>query len=223
MSPGRLPAGLLVDLDGTLVDTECLWQVAQKRIVENMGGVWSSQLNEELIGGELVWNAQRMIEHSRAERDARQLGEELVNDMVELVQGGDADVRPGARQLLRLARKLEIPVAVVTSSYRRLAQASLGAFENNPFSVIVAGDEVSSAKPHPEPYLRAAELLGVPIGDCVAFEDSPAGIQSALSSGAVTVAVPNHAEILPMPGVTIIESLALVDPGWLRRLMQTAA
>ena len=59
------------------------------------------------------------------------------------------------------------------------------------FDVIVAGDMVTNAKPHPEPYLRAAELLGVQTRDCVAIEDSVPGLAAAVASGAVTIGVPH--------------------------------
>jgi beta-phosphoglucomutase-like phosphatase (HAD superfamily) len=59
------------------------------------------------------------------------------------------------------------------------------------FDVVVAGDDVSRGKPHPEPYLRAAELLGVDIRDCVAIEDSLTGLTSAEASGAIAIGIPN--------------------------------
>ena len=73
------------------------------------------------------------------------------------------------------------------------------------FDVVVAGDEVSEAKPHPEPYLRAAELLGVDIRDCVAVEDSLPGITSAVASGATSLAVPFHVVLPDSPHYTLRE------------------
>ncbi len=58
------------------------------------------------------------------------------------------------------------------------------------FDAVVAGEDVVNSKPHPEPYLRGAEVLGVDIAQCVAIEDSEPGIASAAASGATVVGVP---------------------------------
>ncbi len=210
-----LPAGLLLDLDGTLVETEHLWQEAQKQIVEAMGGAWSDKLNEELVGTELIWSVQRMITHAGAQLDPYLVGKEIVARMIALVRGGTATVRPGALRLLQLARQLEISTAVVTSSHQELAKASIALLGGHPFNAVVTGDQVARGKPDPEPYLEAARLLGVGIERCLAFEDSPAGLRSALASGAVTIAVPNHASVPRLPGVQVLDSLELVDEPWL--------
>ena len=84
----------------------------------------------------------------------------------------------------------------------------------------VAGDEVESGKPHPEPYERAAALLGVESRDCVAFEDSETGARSANAAGSLVVAVPNHVPIPSAPrrverasleGLTLDELAGLLD------------
>ena len=58
------------------------------------------------------------------------------------------------------------------------------------FDAVVAGDDVTESKPHPEPYLRGAELLGVDPAECVSIEDSEPGIRSAVAAGTVTIGVP---------------------------------
>jgi beta-phosphoglucomutase-like phosphatase (HAD superfamily) len=76
------------------------------------------------------------------------------------------------------------------------------------FDVIVTGDSVEHAKPHPEPYLAAAAALGVDVRDCVAIEDSPAGLTSAWSAGAVTVGVPNILDLAEAPAHVLWQTLA---------------
>jgi beta-phosphoglucomutase-like phosphatase (HAD superfamily) len=88
------------------------------------------------------------------------------------------------------------------------------------FDVIVAGDDVRQGKPHPEPYLRAAELLGVKAEDCVAFEDSLTGLRSAEAAGTKAVGIKNIAEIPSQPGRILWPTLEGVKISDLRRLFK---
>ena len=99
--------------------------------------------------------------------------------------------RPGAQELLRLLRKKGVKTALVTMSLRHMAKQVVDAIPFNAFDVIVAGDDVVHGKPHPEPYLKAASLLGVKPEECVAFEDSISGILSAEAAGTKAVGIPN--------------------------------
>lgn len=76
---------------------------------------------------------------------------------------------------------------------------------------MVCGDEVDATKPHPEPYLTAARLLDVPIARCVAIEDSPTGVASALAAGAAVLAVPAEVPIAATAGVHQVASLTAAD------------
>ena len=93
---------------------------------------------------------------------------------------------PGAEDLLR---RIEIPWAVVTSAPRELAVRRMVAAGLPLPEVLVPADEIERGKPHPDGYLRAAELLGVKPTDCVVFEDAEPGVRSALDSGAHVVVV----------------------------------
>jgi beta-phosphoglucomutase-like phosphatase (HAD superfamily) len=96
-------------------------------------------------------------------------------------------------------------------SMRKMALAVTDQIGFAAFDVVVAGDEVVHGKPHPEPYLKAAELLGVDIKDCIAFEDSHTGMASAEASGAHTIGIPNLISLPKRPGNKIIPSLTVVD------------
>jgi HAD superfamily hydrolase (TIGR01509 family) len=100
--------------------------------------------------------------------------------------------RPGSRELLQELVDLGIPTALVTMSIRRMAEQVTKSLGFSAFEVIVAGDNVTHSKPHPEPYLLAAEALGVSAADCVALEDSAPGVASAIAAGAVVIGVPMH-------------------------------
>ena len=83
---------------------------------------------------------------------------------------------------------------------------------------VVTGDEVSHGKPHPEPYRAAARLLGVPAGDCVAIEDSPTGVRSAVAAGVPTLAVPHVVPVPEMAGAVHVDGLAGMTPARLAEL-----
>ncbi len=215
---GKLPAALLLDLDGTLVETEPIWQEVQSRIVQSLGGSWSAQFNQQLIGVSLLEGSELIKQLTSSDLDATEIGKWVMRDMIAAVSKGTAAARPGAVHLFHLAEDLEIPTAVVTSSARNLARAALKSLGGVKPDVLVAGDEVHQSKPNPEGYLTAAEQLGAAIEDCVVIEDSPAGILAGIASGAHTIAVPNHAEITPGLAVRVLDSLTDIDEDYLRSL-----
>ena len=120
--------------------------------------------------------------------------------------------RPGARELLAALVEAGVPNALVTVSWRSLAVAVVDALPEGTFAALVTGDEVEHGKPHPEPYHAAARLLGVEARDCIAIEDSPTGVRSAVAAGVPTIAVPH---VVPVPitrGAVQLPSLRGLTP-----------
>jgi beta-phosphoglucomutase-like phosphatase (HAD superfamily) len=103
-------------------------------------------------------------------------------------------------------------------SYRRLAEAVVEALPTGSFGTIVAGDDVTHGKPHPEAYLTAAARLGVTPGECVAIEDSPPGLASAVAAGVPALGVAHLVPLEPSPGRHLIGSLVGVTARDLGRL-----
>jgi beta-phosphoglucomutase-like phosphatase (HAD superfamily) len=97
---------------------------------------------------------------------------------------------------------------LVTMSWRRLADAVLAEAPPGVFVGSVTGDEVANGKPSPEPYLAAAAKVGVDPVDCLAIEDSPTGVASALAAGCRTVAVPHVVDVAARAGLTVLPTLA---------------
>ena len=112
--------------------------------------------------------------------------------------------------------------ALVTSTARTLVEVALDTLGRENFDVVVCGDEVTVPKPDPAPYRTAATLLGVPIEQCVAIEDSPTGVASARASGAAVLAVPCELELPPMSGIRLRDSLVGVDAAYLADLITPA-
>ena len=184
-----LPAAVLWDLDGTLVDTEPAWFAAETALVESFGGTWTHEQALALVGSGLRDGAVVLQRHGVALSIDEIV--EVQTDRVVASLREHVPWRPGALALLASVRDAGVPTALVTMSVRRMAEAVTAALPFGGFDLIVSGSDVQHPKPHPEPYLRAAELLGVPIGLCVAIEDSPPGLASAVAAGAAVIGVPN--------------------------------
>ncbi|WP_255491848.1 MULTISPECIES: HAD family phosphatase [unclassified Actinotalea] len=215
--PARdLPAAVLWDMDGTLVDTEPAWLAAEIALVEESGGTWTEADSLQMIGLPLM-SAAAVLQRHGVDLGAEAIVARLLGAVVESV-GRELPWQPGARELLVGLAEAGVPCALVTMSYRALADAVLAQGPAGVFSVVVTGDEVTRGKPHPEPYLRAAELLGVDITACVAVEDSPPGIASALASGARTLGVQHIAPVEARPGLSRTDSLARFTVADLRAL-----
>ena len=214
-SSDRLPAAVLWDMDGTLVDTEPYWINAEHAIVEEAGGTWSDEYAHQLVGNDLMVSAQFIRDNSPVELDPVEIIEELLRRVVAQV-AEHVPWRPGALDLLTALRDAGVPSALVTMSWRSLADAVLAALPDDTFSAVITGDEVEHGKPHPEPYLAAARALGVEVRDCVAIEDSPTGVRSAVAAGVPTIAVPH---VVPVPvtvGAVQLPSLRGITPADLR-------
>jgi HAD superfamily hydrolase (TIGR01509 family) len=150
--------------------------------------------------------AARILQDHGVDLPIEVIGSRLVDGVVAAV-ARHLEWQPGALELLAALRGAGVRCAVVTMSYRRFAEAVLTQGPAGAFDVVITGDEVVHGKPHPEPYLRAAEALGVDIERCVAIEDSPPGVASALASGARTLGVQHIAVVEAQPGLSRARSL----------------
>ncbi|MCF0092056.1 Phosphorylated carbohydrates phosphatase [Micromonospora sp. MH99] len=205
------PAAVLFDMDGTLVDSEKLWDVALQELAREYGGDLSADARRSIVGTAMA-ESMRILHDDlgQPERDPEVSAAWINARILDLFRAG-LPWRPGAFDLVHAVRAAGIPTALVTSSPRALVEIALDTLGRDTFDVVVAGDEVVAAKPHPEPYLTAARLLGVPIERCVAIEDSPTGVASALASGAAVLAVPAEVPLPDGTGVHQVESLTGVD------------
>ncbi len=190
------PAAVLWDMDGTLVDTEPYWIDAEFEIVEMHGGAWSHDHAKALVGSDLLDSGAYIREHGGVDRTPTEIVEMLLDRVVARVRA-EVPWRPGARELLAQVRDASVDTALVTMSWKRFADEVVCCLPVGSFTTSVTGDEVARGKPHPEPYLLAAERLGVRIDRCVAIEDSPTGVRSALAAGCLVIAVPHVVDVSP--------------------------
>lgn len=197
--PEEVPAAVFWDLDGTIVDTEPLWNASQRRLVEDGGGTWTTALAQSLVGQALDHGA-RLLQQAGVRLG---VGEIIEHTMADVIDGVRRSVpwRPGARELLAGLRAAGVPNALVTMSHAPLAGVVAGALPAGSFEFLVTGDMVLHGKPHPEPYATAFEVMsrrvaGLRRDQCVAIEDSLPGLESAAAAGLPVVAVP-HVMALP--------------------------
>ena len=216
-----MPAGVFWDMDGTLVDTEPYWLTAETDLVESYGGTWSTEDGLQLVGSSLERSA--IILQSRGvAMGVLEIVDVLTDRVLEQIRVS-VPWRPGARELLSALRDAGVPTALVTMSVGRMAEHVAGAIGFAGFDAIVSGDQVSSGKPDPECYLRAAELLGVDPARSVAIEDSEYGVAAAVAAGMATIAVPLHVPLPASPAYTLWDSLESRTPADLADVLSTHA
>ncbi|MEO8519196.1 MAG: HAD family phosphatase [Dermatophilaceae bacterium] len=206
-----LPAAVLWDMDGTLVDTEPYWMAAEHALVEEHGGVWTDEHARQLVGNDLMVSADYIRANSPIELTSVEVVHELLARVVASVQE-HVPWRPGARELLESLVARGVPCALVTMSWESLATAVVNNLPAGSFAAVVTGDVVQHGKPHPEPYQLAARMLGVDLEACIAIEDSPPGVASAVAAGIPTIAVPHHVEVPETDGAVQVSTLAGLAP-----------
>jgi HAD superfamily hydrolase (TIGR01509 family) len=197
-------------MDGTLVDTEPLWQDSQMQLTAEYGATWTRDDGLQLVGSGLEYSGE-LLRGRGVDLGVEEIIEYMTSYVVERLESGELPWRPGARELVEELHDRGIPTALVTMSRRRMAMTAADALGSRGFRVVVAGDDVEHAKPHPEAYLAAATALGVEIADCIAIEDSTTGLASAIASGAVTIGVEHLVSLAGMDGDLHLDTLRDVD------------
>ncbi|MFL6178997.1 MAG: HAD family hydrolase [Actinomycetes bacterium] len=211
-------AAVLFDMDGLLVDSEPQWFAAETRTVQQLGGVWGKQQQLDLLGSNLAFAAEYMIEHTESDRPAHEVMELLLENMTDELSRG-VTFRPGALELVSNLASEGIAMALVTSSVRVHVEAVLQHVAGDPFQAIVTADDVTRLKPHPEPYLTALDVIGAVAAQTVVLEDSPTGIASAEAAGCIVVGIPSVVPIPAAPTRTVWSSLVGADVTTLRSLV----
>lgn len=205
----NLPAAVLWDLDGTIVDTEPYWITAEMELCEVFSATWTHEDAIAVVGQGLPHTASLMRSRG-VDLTIDEIIQSMTSRVLELLEVA-VPWRPGAVELMKEIQAAGIPQAMVTMSIERMGRAVARLIPGDPLSLVVSGDHVSASKPDPEAYLLAAERLGVKISECVAFEDSPAGCTSAHTSGAFTIGVPHIVSLESVDTAMKLDSLAGVS------------
>ncbi len=193
-------------MDGTLIDTEPYWMAEEHAMVGEAGGTWTEKDGLDLVGNDLLTSARIILERTPVTGTPEEVVGRLLDGVVRRTQER-LPWRPGARELVEELTGLGIPMALVTMSWTVFADVLVQALPEDTFAAVVTGDTVPRGKPHPDPYEIAAEALGVPVGDCIAVEDSPNGARSSTAAGVPTIVVPHMVSVPDLPLSVQVASL----------------
>ena len=151
------------------------------------GAAWTPELGQQCTGNPLRRTARLMLDQAGIIGDEDDVVTLLLERMARSYKDEGVPWMPGALRLIEALTAEGIPSALVSSSYRILLDPVLGSVPAGFFATSVAGDEVTHAKPAPDPYIEAATRLGADIATCVVVEDSQPGLRAGLDSGAAVV------------------------------------
>lgn len=203
---------VIFDLDGVLLDSEQLWNEAKREVVDDCGGTWSDAAPKDMMGMSAPeWTAY-LRDELGVDRDLDAINRAVVDAMRALYRD-ELPLLPGAQEAVK-ALGARFPLGLASSSNREIIDLVVDE-AGFAFDAIVSSEEVDRGKPAPDVYLRAAEMLGVDAGACVAVEDSSNGLRSADAAGMAVIAVPNphyppDEDALALAAVTV-ETVGEVD------------
>lgn len=188
--------GIVLDLDGVLVDSRDCWIEAERLAVTRLGGQWISRTSGSGIQAESSTGLTSLALRSGLRGFEKELAQ-AVDSAIEAIITRNACSMPGVWTALKRMISA-VPVAVATNSSRRLANLMLKTTGLVGFiDVLACSDDVELLKPAPQIYALACERLGLSASDCVGIDDTPEGIHSAIDAGLATLALGRKAGTHP--------------------------
>lgn len=200
--------GILFDLDGVITDTAEYHFKAWKKLADELGIPFNKQLNEKLKGLSRMDSLELLLgdkRHFFSEEEKLELTNQKNREYLQLLESlSKNDILPGIEVLLKQIRKANIPVGLASASKNApfvLEKLELTSY----FDVVVNPEEVQHGKPAPDLYVKGAELLGIPVQDCIGIEDAVSGIEAVKSAHMFAIGIGDK-NTLKMAGADIVLS-----------------
>ena len=194
------------DMDGLMVDSEPEWLLSEKEVTEPFGYTWLDADQVACLGGPLTKVGQYMFEKCGHKESPEYFTQTLIDTQVARMRG-NTPTMPGAKELVRDLQSQGIKTGLVSASPRNIVDAVLDNLGHELFPFSISSDDVQHTKPDPESYLKAAEMSGTEVSNCLIFEDSLTGMNAAIASGAYLIAVPHLVSMDESKRVRVIHSL----------------
>jgi HAD superfamily hydrolase (TIGR01509 family) len=201
-SPG-FPHAVLFDHDGTLVDTEPLWDRAKQNLAAEHGRLWTPEDSLATLGRPVAATIDR-LQRVGVPLGPDELFRAVFEHSVRVLEDTELTFIDGIAELLEELSAAGIPAAIVTNASSAMGHHTAATAPEDLFRVVIGTDEYAQGvrpKPDPDAYLTAARRLGVAPHRCVVVEDSPAGAAAGVAAGIPTVVVPGELEVERGPGL----------------------
>jgi len=211
---------VLFDMDGTLINSEPYWLIAERALMARYDHTWSDEDQAYCIGGPLPKVGAYMSKLARGADAPEYFESELVRLVADQFLQG-LEFMPGAEELVHDLTAAGLPMALVSASPRLLVDSALALLPSGTFITSVSSQDVEVSKPDPESYLKAAAHLEVEITNCLVLEDSKTGIDAGLSSGAVVIGIPHIITYPPSPRLHLRRDLIGLVTDDLRQIFHT--
>jgi HAD superfamily hydrolase (TIGR01509 family) len=191
MSLPRTVKAVVFDMDGLLFDTESVYRDAMMATAADLGLEMPPGLFLRLVGLPWIANVPMLMEHYGPGFDPESFRKEATRRF-HLVADAGIGLKAGVVEILDALDGLDMPRAIATSSMHHTVEHHLGQHGLlERFHSVVANGDYARGKPAPDPYLVAAERLGMAPQDCLALEDSHSGVRAAHAAGMMTIMVPD--------------------------------
>lgn len=194
------------DMDGLLVDSEPEWLLSEIEVTAPYGYTWLPEDQVACLGGPLTRVGQYMFDKCGQQQSPEYFTQTLIDTQVARMRG-NTPTMPGAISLLKELQRNGVKTALVSASPRIIVDAVLDNVGHDLFPFSISSDDVTNTKPNPECYVKAAQICGVEISNCLVFEDSLTGMNAAIASGAFLIGVPHLVSIQESEKVRVIRSL----------------
>ena len=189
----KLFDAVLIDMDGTLTDSEPLWHLAEHELIENHGKVVDPEIQKTFTGVDTPTMIHKLREAYSIKESHEVLYATLSSHIKALLE--TVDERPGATEFLEYLEARRIPTALVSNSSIEIIETSLSSQPwKDTFKGWFSAEHVKNAKPAPDLYLLAAKTLKAEPSRCLVLEDSLTGIRAGLAAGMTCIAIPSDEE-----------------------------